>query len=174
MGKRSAMTIKQAKVNKQAMADSLYRANNESAQAIRYGEQANNARRAYSVTSDTTTSWRERFIVANALRAKLLPTRYDVHEIGDDCANVLFVYDQCFCLKVELREPTVGTASRMLARRGKIKLPEHALDRYTCTLSRFDCSGTHTCTKRDLPDVIAYIEMINRTYDRDLFQYIAE
>lgn len=167
MGKHSAMAEKQSKTSKLAMSDSIYRANNESAERFRYGEKIKNNMRAYAA-STKTVSYND-FDLCIALEKRLVASRYFVFRADNGGACVRYEHDS-FCMRIEyIKKDPVYNCRFVYDKNG---LPEVTHDLYRCVLTRYDCDGEYVRTRADLPDVIAYIEKVNRTYDRELFEYI--
>ena len=149
MGKRSAMTEKQNKLNKELMKESVARKNNDSMLSIRYDETIINTRKAYSLTNASYKY--DRWSIFHTLERELIRSRYIVIIDSDTQAHVWFESDG-FRLDIEKKKCV-----------------------FTCTLSHSHTNKTHTFPPMSsIYDVIDKIKHITRMWDYGMFCEIAQ
>lgn len=169
MGKRSAMTEKQNKLNKLAMAESVYRKNIDSMLEVYYGEQIRTYARyvndAYRHTSDTANDERyhERTHIADAcMRAiehQLLPSRYFVNVF--ECDRIA-QHSYTYGCKIHFN----NDGFRMIVK------PKN--NSYICELSHTNSNKKYITYKKDSFAIVKFCEQITRMWDYEMFEEIAE
>lgn len=153
MGKRSVMTEKQNKLNKELMQESVTRKNNDSMLSIRYAEMIIDTRKAYSMTNDSYKY--DRCSIFHTLERELIRNRYTLIIESDTQAHVWFESDG---FRLDIEKKNIGKKHK-----------------FTCTLSHSHTNKTYTFPPMSsIYDVINKIKHITRMWDYEMFCEIAQ
>lgn len=173
MGKHSAMTEKQNKLNKELMKESVTRKNNDSMLSIRYDETIINTRKAYSMTNDSYKY--DHCSIFHTLECELAQNRYTIIIDSDTQAHVWFKSDN---FRLDIEKKNIEKKEHFVFEQ---KYRTHIAYKYintcifTCTLSHSLTSKTHTFPPMSsIYDVIDKIEHITRMWDYEMFCEIAQ